>query len=353
SEKRMPQLIDVDGFDIRRQVGAGTYGKVYKAEHRSSNQHVALKFIPHDKKNTKKSIRHNSRIEREIKLLSLLRHPNIVRLYDVVQLPNCIVMVQEYISGCHLLDYIQSRGSLKEKEACTMFRQIISAVDYMHRNCIVHRDLKLGNIMLDRNFNIRIIDFGFADTFEWSRLLDTFCGSPCYASPEIVCSIKYTGPEVDIWSMGVVLFCMLCGHLPFEGQNRNEVYAKICSGRFPMPTLLSCEAQHLLRQMLAVDPRRRATMAAIIEHPWPNKYHKKPIDNHMPDRPMVVLHPNERSLLKMPVYQYNIPEVIVALTCSEMALTPIVSIYHLIDESRRRKETRATGHALTDMPQTA
>ncbi|KAJ2712455.1 hypothetical protein H4R23_006153 [Coemansia sp. Cherry 401B] len=337
-------------FNIKRLVGTGTYGKVFKAEHFTSNTTVALKYTQIKTANDKHSQRHNKRIEREIKLMSLLRHPNIARLYDVIQIPNYVVMVLEYISGCQLLAYIQSCGYLKEKEACGLFRQIISAVDYMHRNCIVHRDLKLGNILIDRNNQIRIIDFGFAETFEWGRQLDTFCGSPCYASPEIICGIKYTGPEVDIWSLGVVLYCMLCGTLPFEGKTDKEVYAKISRGRFTMPTYLSKEVQSLLKQMLTVDPMLRISMSGIVDHPWVNKYHNEPINNYMPLRPAIVSHPNEQSLLKMPAYQYDVQNVVTALSRSDMALTPMVSIYHLLEESRRRKELRSLRAGQPTMP---
>ncbi|KAJ1856790.1 MAP/microtubule affinity-regulating kinase 4 [Coemansia sp. RSA 1822] len=327
-------------FNIKRLVGTGTYGKVYKAEHSVSGTSVALKYTQLKATPDKHSQRHNHRLEREIKLMSLLRHPHIARLYDVIQIPNNVVMVLEYISGCQLLAYIQSCGYLNEKEACGLFRQMISAVDYMHRNSIVHRDLKLGNIMIDRYNQIRIIDFGFADTFEWGKKLDTFCGSPCYASPEIICGIKYTGPEVDIWSLGVVLYSMLCGTLPFEGKSDKDIYAKISTGKFNIPSHLSHEAQCLIKQMIAVDPALRINMVDIVKHPWTNKFNAQPINNHMPARPTVVLNPNEQSLHKMPAYQYGIPSVVTALSRSDMALTPMVSIYHLLEESRRRKEQR-------------
>ncbi|PIA18175.1 kinase-like protein, partial [Coemansia reversa NRRL 1564] len=261
----------IDNFNIKRKLGSGTYGSVFKAKHISTNRKVALKFVKYNQSATKSARKHNERIEREIKLQSLLHHPNIARLYDVIQLPDQAGMVLEYVKGCDLLEYVSNYGRLREDEACRIFRQIVSAVDYMHQNCIVHRDLKLGNIMLDRSGQVRIIDFGFADTFEWGKQHNTFCGSPSYASPEIVCSVKYTGPEIDIWSMGVVLYYMLTGLLPFDGKSRDVVYAKIISGVFPMPTFVSAEAQHLLLQMLAVNPNLRIPMAGIIEHPWTNK----------------------------------------------------------------------------------
>ncbi|KAJ2077932.1 hypothetical protein H4R24_004818 [Coemansia sp. RSA 988] len=331
------QTNNMGSFKIKRKLGSGTYGSVFKAKHISTKRSVALKFVKYNRAGTKSARRHNERIEREIKLQSLLHHPNIARLYDVIQLPDQAGMVLEYVKGCDLLDYVNSYGRLREDEACRVFRQIVSAVDYMHRNCIVHRDLKLGNIMLDRSGQVRIIDFGFADTFEWGKQHNTFCGSPSYASPEIVCSVKYTGPEIDIWSMGIVLYYMLTGLLPFDGKTRDSVYAKIVRGVFPMPTFVSSEAQNLLLQMLAVNPNVRISMASIIEHPWTNKYYTVPVENHMPQRPAAVLYPNEQTLQKMPIYRFNKADVVSALACSDMADTPIVSIYHLVDESRQRK----------------
>ncbi|KAJ2331422.1 hypothetical protein GGI00_003259, partial [Coemansia sp. RSA 2681] len=284
--------------------------------------------------------KHNIRVEREIKLLSLLYHPNIVRLYDVVQTPKFTMIVMEHNSGGELLHNIRKRGRLHENEARGFFRQIVSAMDYTHRNCIIHRDLKLENVMLDHENRIRIIDFGFANTFEWDKQLDTFCGSPFYAAPEMVNGIKYTGPEVDIWSMGVILFFMLCGRTPFEGENLKEIYDKISRGRFTMPPFLSSDAQHLLQQMLTVSPKLRISMKGIVEHAWTNKDCDQPIENHLPARPTVVLQPNEQSLQKMRVYKYEVDAVASALAHSDLALSPMVCIYHLVEESRRRKASR-------------
>ncbi|KAJ2891341.1 hypothetical protein IWW38_003661, partial [Coemansia aciculifera] len=243
-------------------------------------------------------------------------------------------------SGGELLHNIRKRGRLHENEARGFFRQIVSAMDYTHRNCIIHRDLKLENVMLDHENRIRIIDFGFANTFEWDKQLDTFCGSPFYAAPEMVNGIKYTGPEVDIWSMGVILFFMLCGRTPFEGENLKEIYDKISRGRFTMPPFLSSDAQHLLQQMLTVSPKMRISMKGIVEHPWTNKDCDQPIENHLPARPTVVLQPNEQSLQKMRVYKYEVEAVASALAHSDLALSPMVCIYHLVEESRRRKASR-------------
>ncbi|KAJ1727881.1 hypothetical protein LPJ61_004342, partial [Coemansia biformis] len=330
----------VGDYVVKQTLGKGTFSKVYLGEYRPTKQKVALKFIKPKSPQGGSTDKHNLRVEREIRLLSLLYHPNIVRLYDVIQTPKFTMIVMEHNSGGELLHHIRKRGRLHESEARGLFRQIVSAVDYMHQNCVIHRDLKMENVMMDRDNRVRLIDFGFANTFEWDKQLDTFCGSPFYAAPEMVNGIKYTGPEVDIWSMGVILFFMLCGRTPFEGECLKEIYDKISRGRFEVPQQRSWEAQDLLRRILTVDPHLRISMKGIVEHPWLNKDFDQPVNNHLPPRPTVVLQPNEQALQKMPVYKYAIADVTAALARSDMARTPMVSIYHLVEESRRRKASR-------------
>ncbi|KAJ2718711.1 hypothetical protein GGI07_005630 [Coemansia sp. Benny D115] len=255
------------------------------------------------------------------------------------------MIVMEHNSGGELLHYVRQKGRLHENEARGFFRQIVSAMDYIHRNCMVHRDLKLENVMLTHDNRIRIIDFGFANIFNWDKTLSTFCGSPLYISPEIVNGVKYTGPEVDIWSMGVILFFMVSGCMPFESQERKEVFYKIARGRFTMPMFLSTEAQNLIQQMLTVSSKYRITMKGVIEHPWTNKDYSELINNYLPYRSPVVFQPNEQTLQKMRIYKYNIESTISALARSDMMYTPIVCIYHLIEEARLRKELRAKRQA--------
>ncbi|KAJ2478041.1 MAP/microtubule affinity-regulating kinase 4, partial [Coemansia sp. RSA 2131] len=330
----------IGDFIIKQALGKGTFSKVCLAEHRATKQKFALKFIKAKSPQGGSTDKHNLRVEREIKLLSLLYHPNIVRIYDVVQNPKFTMIVMEHNSGGELLHHIRKRGRLHESEARGLFRQIVSAMDYTHRNCIIHRDLKMENIMLDHEGRIRIIDYGFANTFEWDKQLDTFCGSPFYAAPEMVNGIKYTGPEVDVWSMGVILFFMLCGRTPFEGESIKVIYDKISRGKFSLPTVLSKDAGHLLQQILTVDPRKRISMKGIVEHPWLRRDFDQPVNNHLPPRPAVVLQPDEQLLQKMPVYKFRVEDVVAALARSDMAMTPMVCIYHLLVESRKRKASR-------------
>ncbi|KAJ2158021.1 hypothetical protein GGF46_004073, partial [Coemansia sp. RSA 552] len=330
----------VGDFSITQVVAKGASSKVCLAQHQKTGQKFILKFIRTKPPQGGNAARHNMRIEREIKLLSLLHHPNIVRIYDVIQHSKFLMIVMEYASGGELLHHIHNRGRLHETEARVLFRQIVSAMDYTHRNCIVHRDLKVESVMLDSDGRIRIIGFGFTSTFEPSKQLGTFCGSPFYAAPEMVDGIKYTGPEVDIWSMGVILYFMLCGRTPFEGESIKVIYDKISRGKYTIPQSLDKDAQNLLQRMLTVDPKRRITMKNIIDHPWTNKGYDHPVNNHLQDRPVVVLQPDEQLLQKMPIYEYNIPDVVASLARSDKAQTPMVCIYNLLVESRRRKAMR-------------
>ncbi|KAJ1907548.1 hypothetical protein LPJ81_000683 [Coemansia sp. IMI 209127] len=338
--RRDRRVTDIGEFRIIKTLGKGTFSKVFMAEHHVTKRKYALKFIKSRPPQGGNAEKHNIRVEREIKLLSILWHPNIVRLYDVSLTPKYTMIVMDYNSGGELLQLVRKRGRLHENEARGFFRQIVSAIDYIHRNCVIHRDLKLENVMLDHENRVHIIDFGFANSFEWDRQLDTFCGSPFYAAPEMVNGIKYTGPEVDIWSMGIILFFLLCGRTPFEGENLKEIYAKISRGKFNLPPYLSKDSQNILQNMLMVNPKLRVTMKGIIDHPWTNKDYDHSVDNHLPARPSVVLHPNEQSLQKMRSYEYDVDAVVAALSQSDMAMTPMVCIYHLIEEKRRRKAAR-------------
>ena len=208
----------------------------------------------------------------------MLKHPNIVRLYDVIETDKYIGIILDYASGGELFDHILAHRYLKEKDACRLFAQLISGVWYIHQRKIVHRDLKLENLLLDRNRNVIITDFGFANRFEHRSddLMQTSCGSPCYAAPELVISEgAYVGSAVDIWSCGVILYAMLAGYLPFDddpanpdGDNINLLYRYIVNTPLSFPDYISPEARDLLSIMLQPDPQRRADLSSVMQHPW-------------------------------------------------------------------------------------
>ncbi|KAF8522699.1 Pkinase-domain-containing protein [Hysterangium stoloniferum] len=260
---------------LLQTLGEGEFGKVKLGLHGQWGEEVAVKLIRRG--NVENPLR-LSKVEREIEVLKLLKHPNIVRLYDVIETDKYIGIILEYASGGELFDHILAHRYLKEKDACKLFAQLISGVSYIHSKKIVHRDLKLENLLLDRSRNVIITDFGFANRFEHRSddLMQTSCGSPCYAAPELVISEGlYVGSAVDIWSCGVILYAMLAGYLPFdddpanpEGDNINLLYKYIVNTPLTFPDYVSTEARDLLSLMLVPDPKRRAGLKEIMAHSW-------------------------------------------------------------------------------------
>ncbi|KAJ1800278.1 Serine/threonine-protein kinase, partial [Coemansia sp. RSA 2399] len=226
------------------------------------------------------------RIVREVAINRLLHHPHICMLHDVVVHPNHYYIFQELVSGGQMLDYIISHGRLKEKHARKFARQIASAIDYCHHNSIVHRDLKIENILISANGNIKLIDFGLSNLYSPRSQLSTFCGSLYFAAPELLNAQPYTGPEVDLWSFGVVLYVLVCGKVPFDDQSMPALHAKIKRGHVEYPAWLSPECKHLLSRLLVVTPQRRATMGEAVRHPWMCKGYpdSQLVNSYLPER---------------------------------------------------------------------
>ncbi|KAJ6490205.1 kinase-like domain-containing protein [Mycena vitilis] len=255
---------------LLQTLGEGEFGKVKLGLHCQWGEEVAVKLIRRGNVDTAVRM---SKVEREIEVLRTLKHPNIVRLYDVIETDKYIGIIIEYASGGELFDHILAHRYLRERDASKLFSQLISGVWYIHQKKIVHRDLKLENLLLDRHRNVIITDFGFANRFEHRAddLMQTSCGSPCYAAPELVISEGlYVGSAVDIWSCGVILYAMLAGYLPFDddpanpdGDNINLLYKYIVSTPLSFPEYVSEAARDLLGMMLVPDPRRRAGLEEV------------------------------------------------------------------------------------------
>ncbi|KAG0275602.1 Protein kinase [Linnemannia exigua] len=218
------------------------------AVHSLTGHTVAIKII-----NKNKVVNQDmfARVKREIQYLKLLRHPHIIKLYEVISTPTSIYMVIEYAGG-ELFNYIVDNTRLPEEEARRFFQQIVCAIEYCHRHKIVHRDLKPENLLLDPSMNVKIADFGLSNIMTDGDFLKTSCGSPNYAAPEVISGKLYAGPEVDVWSCGVILYVMLCG------------------GIYSLPSFLSPETKYLLTSMLVVDPLKRITIAEIRQNAWFN-----------------------------------------------------------------------------------
>ncbi|XP_024915132.1 serine/threonine-protein kinase MARK2 isoform X9 [Cynoglossus semilaevis] len=203
--------------------------------------------------------------------MKMLNHPNIVKLFEVIETEKTLYLVMEYASGGEVFDYLVAHGRMKEKEARAKFRQIVSAVQYCHQKCIVHRDLKAENLLLDADMNIKIADFGFSNEFTIGNKLDTFCGSPPYAAPELFQGKKYDGPEVDVWSLGVILYTLVSGSLPFDGQNLKELRERVLRGKYRIPFYMSTDCENLLKKFLILNPLKRGSLEQqIMRDRWMN-----------------------------------------------------------------------------------
>ncbi|XP_041674660.1 serine/threonine-protein kinase MARK2-like isoform X2 [Drosophila eugracilis] len=213
-------------YKIIKTVGKGNFAKVKLAIHVPTDQEVAIKVIDKTKLNTSA----REKLYREVKIMKLLNHPNIVKLFQVIESERTLYLVMEYASGGELFDHLVKNGKMSEKDARVLFRQLVSAIQYCHGKSVVHRDLKAENLLLDQKMNIKIADFGFSTTFDRDAQLETFCGSPPYAAPELFRGKKYTGPEVDSWSLGVVLFTLISGYLPFDGGTLKELRDRVLQG---------------------------------------------------------------------------------------------------------------------------
>ncbi len=286
------QQVHFGNYLLLQTLGEGEFGKVKLGVHKEWGEEVAVKLIKRDKvagdaplnldDTGNKDPAKMTKVEREIQVLKDVRHPNIVRLYEVIESDRYIGIVLEYASGGELFDHILAHKYLKEEHACRLFAQLISGVSYLHQKKIVHRDLKLENLLLDRNRNVIITDFGFANNFEDKRddLMATSCGSPCYAAPELVVQDGlYAGSAVDVWSCGVILYAMLAGYLPFDddpanpdGDNINLLYKYILATPLSFPEYITAQPRDLLSRMLVPDPTRRATLEQVMQHSWLRNY---------------------------------------------------------------------------------
>lgn len=251
-------------YNVVKTLGEGSFGKVKLAVHRGTGQQVALKIISRKKLISRDMA---GRVEREIEYLQLLRHPHIIKLYTVIKTSVEIIMVLEYAGG-ELFDYIVQHGRMEEDKARRFFQQMLCAVEYCHRHKIVHRDLKPENLLLDDNLNVKIADFGLSNIMTDGNFLKTSCGSPNYAAPEVIGGKLYAGPEVDVWSCGVILYVLLVGRLPFDDEHIPSLFAKIARGTYAVPRWMSPGAATLINRMLQVNPVQRATIPEIRQDPW-------------------------------------------------------------------------------------
>ncbi|EKM81847.1 hypothetical protein AGABI1DRAFT_70363, partial [Agaricus bisporus var. burnettii JB137-S8] len=291
-------------WKVGRTIGRGCSGRVRIARHSKTGQLAAIKIISktsltasHVSLNrlAEEVERERLAVEREIVVMKLIDHPNIMRLYDVWETSTHLYLILEYIQGGELFDHICKYGPLSLSEALKYFHQIIGAVDYFHRFNVAHRDLKPENILLDHNYNIKIADFGMAawqiNTSGATDLMKTSCGSPHYAAPEIVRGEPYVGSSADIWSCGVILYALLTAQLPFDDDSLPELLDKVTAGKFVIPPFVDPLAQNLIRRMLVVNAKKRITMSEIFQHPFYKLYHSDGTAAHSVPELSRIAHP--------------------------------------------------------------
>ncbi|XP_072299642.1 serine/threonine-protein kinase BRSK2 isoform X2 [Eucyclogobius newberryi] len=274
----------VGPYRLEKTLGKGQTGLVKLGVHCITGQKVAIKIVNREKLSESVLMK----VEREIAILKLIEHPHVLKLHDVYENNKYLYLVLEHVSGGELFDYLVKKGRLTPKEARKFFRQIISALDFCHSHSICHRDLKPENLLLDEKNNIRIADFGMASLQVGDSLLETSCGSPHYACPEVIRGEKYDGRRADVWSCGVILFALLVGALPFDHDNLRQLLEKVKSGVFHMPHFIPPDCQSLLKGMIEVNADKRLTLEAIQKHAWYMSGHHEPCPEQPPPRRVCV-----------------------------------------------------------------
>ncbi|KAJ3156762.1 hypothetical protein HDU86_003528 [Geranomyces michiganensis] len=354
----------LDDYQIVKTIGEGSFGKVKLAVHLATGEQVAIKIMPKpaasptaprrakatdDDDNNDPSANaptSTDRILREILVLSHLSHPNISRLLQVVSTPENIFLVLEYESGGELFDHIATHpsGRVPEPQARKMFRELCSAVQYCHASGVVHRDLKPENLLLDADGAIKIIDYGFTNLVKHDgKMLETFCGSAAYAAPEMIAGKKYTGPEADVWSMGVILYVIVAGVMPFDDRHMGRMFAAIMGGKYKIPETVSPECADLIKQILKTNPHTRATLQDIAAHPWttdngslpPPRLYQQPsgVDDILPFDPAE--HQVDQGVINELVeLNYDAREVADAVQSGEPG--PLTAAYWLVRKRRAR-----------------
>lgn len=349
--KHATTIRSIGDYQIIRTIGSGSTGKVKLGVNIRTQRKVAIKIISRkyindpSKKSKETPSSRKKRILREAAILNLVHHPNIVRLYDLYVTEEYYCMVFEYVDGGQMLDYIITHGRMNEEQAQKFFLQLISAVSYCHENGIVHRDLKIENVLIDTKGDVKLVDFGLSNFFDPSDKLKTFCGSLYFAAPELLRGIVYTGPEIDVWSLGIILYVLVCGKVPFDDKSMSALHDKIKSGLFLLPDHLSIQCRNLLKSMIEVDPKRRARVDEILKHPWTITGGQIVPNYYLGRNRLNCINPDiARFLIREFPYQFEEETIWSVLKASLMNWTnfsnnPIISLYFLAAQKQERQFT--------------
>jgi len=267
TETDSPKEITIGDYIIKKTIGSGTFSTVKLGTHRITQKKVAIKILDKNKIESRDDL---ERIIREMQILTEMHNPFVIKVYKIYEDKNNFLIIMEYCEGGELFNYIVKKKRLSEEEASYFFFQLINGIEYIHSKGIAHRDLKPENLLLSKNKILKIIDFGLSNFYDGTKRLQTPCGSPCYASPEMVKGKRYDGFNIDIWAIGVILFAMLCGYLPFEDdENDTDVlFNEIIRNKIDYPYFLSKLSLDILQKILVSDPLQRITIDEIKNHPF-------------------------------------------------------------------------------------
>ena len=265
--KKKEKEYQIGNYLIKKTLGQGTFGKVKLGVYLPTEEKVAIKILEKDKIIEKDD---EIRVKREFDMLALFNHPNVILVAEIFESSDSYYSVMEYCQGGELFNYIVKNHRLSEEEAAFFYYQLINGLEYIHSLGIVHRDLKPENLLLTSENLLKIIDFGLSNYFKngQKELLSTPCGSPCYASPEMVAGKKYNGFKIDIWSTGIILYAMLCGYLPFEDKDNDILFEKILECKLIFPRYITEISKDLMEKILVIDPEKRITIPEIKKHPF-------------------------------------------------------------------------------------
>jgi len=335
-------------FIIKQVVGEGTFATVRLAINKQTKEQVAIKIMDKSKLVQKAD---KIRIEREIKVLKNLRHPNIVHLFSVIDKEDKIYLITEYVKGKELFDYIVSNKKLSENESCLFYQQIISGIEYLHKIKYVHRDIKPENLLINEETKeLKIVDFGLSNVYSSKTLLESACGSPSYAAPEMLVGKKYRATPVDIWSSGVVLYAMLCGYLPFEDDDDDSLYDKIVKGKFTIPKHVSENARDLLNKILVTDPQKRFNITQIKNHPWFHLYNNK--GKLMVSEGLILIKyviPIDEDIVFSMSSKYGITEEKIRISILSNKHDDIYTIYYLLLQKKIRNKKKSIADIKSDL----
>lgn len=320
-------------YEVGKLLGQGTFAKVYHARNTETSQSVAIKVIDKDKIF---KVGLMEQIKREISVMKLVRHPNIVQLYEVMATKSKIYFVLEYVKGGELFNKI-AKGKLREDAARKYFQQLVSAVDFCHSRGVYHRDLKPENLLVDENGNLKISDFGLSALAESRRqdgLLHTTCGTPAYVAPEVISRKGYDGAKVDTWSCGVILFVLMAGYLPFQDSNLMEMYRKIGKADFKCPPWFPSDVRKLVSRILDPNPRTRMPITKIVECFW----FKKGIDSKLIRKNIEI----KGKVSALTNVKQDVAKVTNLNAFDIISLSEGFNLSSLFEDSQKRKEARFT-----------